>query len=230
MRRSLVLALAAAVCLIVAGPAMAKPLVVLSLTSHNDAQMDTTAIDFVAEADEMPTWLSSTLQLFAQGRGVAGLDASRPWGAAVELTNGKLAAYAFIPIKDLETLSWELYEHIDSTTEVSYGIYKVTGTEKGKELYAKELGGWLYVSDCPECLANVPYSPAKLIDGMNKDYDVALRLSLKNVPADHGKKILAGLDKTIGKVLRKKLSDDTMNILGKAAFHIDEVTLGWSEK
>ncbi len=231
MRRSALLVVG--LCLIVAGPAMAKspkPLAVLSLSSHRDANFNTGSVDFVAQAEEMPTWLSSTLQLFAQGQGLPGLDASRPWGAVVQRSDSGLSGYAFIPIRDAEQLAWDLSDYIDSRSEVAYGIYKIVGTEPGKQLYVKEAGAWLFVSDCPKCLGAITGDPTRLLDGMDKQYDVALRLTLKNVPAEHGEKILAMLDKTVGTVLRKKLSGDTMNILGKTAFALDEVTFGWSEK
>ncbi len=221
------------VCLIVAAPAVAedtKPLAVLSLTSHSDANFNPSSVDFVADADEMPTWLSSTLQLFAEGRGVWGLDASRPWGAVVQRTGSALSAYAFIPVDDPEGLAWELSDYIESQTEVAYGIYRIVGTEPGKQLYAREANGWLFVSDCPKCLATVNSNPIELLDDMHKQYDVALRISVKNVPAREGDKILSTIDSTLGTVLRKKLSGQSMNILGEAAFALDEVTLGWSKK
>jgi hypothetical protein len=174
----------------------------------------------------MPTWMSSMFRLYAEGRDVYALDKSRPWGAVV---NGgdKLTAYGFLPARDAESLSWELDEFIDSVSDVGSGIHKVVGTEAGKTLYAKEQNGWLFVADCETCLENVPADPTALLDGMDKEYDVAVRLLLKNVPADDGDKILAELDKTIGPTLRKMTSDKTVEILGKAAFALDEVTLGW---
>ena len=45
--------------------------------------------------------------------------------------------------------------------------------------YAKEQGGWLFVSDCQECLSTVPADPAGLLGGMQNQYDVAVRLELK---------------------------------------------------
>ena len=179
-----------------------------------------------AKSPEMPTWLASTFKLYAEGRGVNGLDGTRPWGAVI-FGGEKLRAYAFVPVTDAESLSWELDEYIDSVTDIGGGIQKVVGTEEGAELYAMEQGGWLFVSDCEWCLENVVYDPTKLLDGMNKDYDVAVRLVLKNVPADEGHKILAKLDKVMGPTLRKMTSDETVEILGEAAFALDEVTLGW---
>jgi hypothetical protein len=203
----------------------ADELVILSLTSHRQAA-DNASVGFVAKAEEMPTWLASMFKLYAEGGDVDGLDSSRPWGAVV-LGGDKLKAYAFLPVRDADSLAWELDDYIDSVTDIGGGLHKVVGSEEGQELYAKEQGGWLYIADCESCLENVASDPTQLLDGMNKEYDVAVRLVLKNVPGDKGHEILAKLDKVIGPTLRKMTSDETVEILGKAAFELDEVTLGW---
>ena len=114
----------------------------------------------------------------------------------------KVSAYGFVPVTDAETLGYELSEFIDDRTEVSPGIYKVEGRQAGQQLYAKESGGWLFISDSAETLASVPWDPARELGGMDGQYDVAVRLQLNNVPAEAGKKILAELDKSIGAALR----------------------------
>jgi hypothetical protein len=167
------------------------------------------------------------IQLYAEGQDAGGLDRGRPWGVVVQ-HGDQLTAYGFVPVTDAQWLADELYEYVESTSEVSPGVYQVRGTEPGKQLYAKESNGWLFVSDCPEGLANVPLDPTQQLDGIHKQYDVGLRLQLNHVPAKAGKKILAELDKTVGSALRQMTSDKTVNILGEVAFALDEVTLGWS--
>jgi hypothetical protein len=223
----------AGLCLAVVAPALAespKPLAVLSLASYDDARFNVESVGFVAESPEMPTSLSSLIRLYAQGRELTSLDASKPWGAVIQLADGKLSAYGFAPVTDPESLAWDLDEYIDSTTEVGDGVYKVVGTEPGKQLYAKVVDGWIFAADCPEALDSVPADPATLLEGANKKYDVAVRLVLKNVPADAGKEILAKLDETVGPTLRAMSCGKTVEILGKMAWHLDEVTLGWSKR
>lgn len=205
-----------------------KPLVVLSLTSQNDLTCESGAISEIGKASELPVWLSSMLKLFDEGRGVDGLDGSRPWGAVVRRGQG-LSAYGFVPVTDAEELSWQLSSYIDRTEEVGNEVYRVIGTD-GDQLYAKLAGEWLLVSDCPESLQTTPADPAKVLGGLNHRYDVAVRLDLKNVPAEHGKKLLAMLDKKLGSTLRRVASEPTMELIGKIAYGLDEVTLGWSPR
>ena len=163
MRKTLFL-VAVASFLVPAVPLFArehKPLVVLSLSSHDAAKSATESINCVKDMQKLPTWLSSLLALYAQGQEVSGLDKSRPWGAVVQYGE-KVAAYGFLPITSIDALASELSGYISSTTDLGDGTYHVLGTEAGKELYAKQSGDWLFVSDSAENLADVPADPTKL--------------------------------------------------------------------
>ncbi len=229
MRKLLAFALLASLCFTLTAPAAErepKPLVVLSLSSYDQAKEDPAGMQFVGESPDMPTWLSGLFQLYSQGKDLAGIDSSRPWGAVIQLGD-ELSAYAFIPVSDPETLLSELYEHVESTEDIGGGIYRVTGTDSQKHLYAKLLGDWIIVGQSAKCLAHVVQQPTTLLDGLDQKYDVALRLTVKNVPADKGQKLLAHLDKTFGPILRRTTSDATVKILGQAAASMEDVTFGW---
>ena len=183
----------------------------------------------ISENSDLPTWLASMLRLYDEGRdGVYGLDPSRPWGAVLQLGD-QLSAYGFVPVTDAEQLGWELSSYIQSRTDVGNEVVRVVGTDGG-QLYARPVGAWLLVSDCPEVLAAAPANPVRRLGDMNQRYDVALRLELKNVPAEHGKKLLAMLDNKLGSTLRRVASQQTMEAIGKVAYSLDEMTLGWSPR
>jgi len=218
--------LAATVPVLADGP---KPRVVLSMSSYDKVKMETEDVAFVKDAPELPVWLSSFIELYARGRDIYGLSHDRSWGAVVQGTD-KLDGYAFVPVTDTSELQSELASYISSTSDLGNGIYKVVGTDAGKQLYAREADGWLFVSDRAEVLESVCNDPATLLEGMDKTYDVAVRLVLKNVPEKQGHQFLDDLDKCVGATLRKRTSEGTVELLGKAAFDLDEVTLGWSKR
>jgi hypothetical protein len=230
MKKYVVFAVSACLLFAAAGQVLAveKPLVVLSLASHNAIQSDASELGDVGKAKEMPTWLGSMLKLFAEGKNASGLDASRPWGAVIQLGDD-LSAFGFVPITDAESLSWEIYSYIKETIDLGNNTYKIIGTESGKELYAKDCGQWLFVSDSPKTLESVPSDPTRLLGGLNRQYDLALRFELKNIPSEQGQEIIALLDKTLGPVLRQHASEATMDIIGEALDVLDQATLGWSE-
>ena len=108
-------------------------------------------------------------------------------------------------------------------------LLEVVGVEEGKQLYALPTNDWVFISDCPKALATVQVDPNKLLRGLNKQYDVALRFEFKNLPGEHGKKLLALLDEKLGGALREVASEETMELLGTAAYALEQATLGWSE-
>jgi hypothetical protein len=204
-----------------------KPLVVLSLSSYNALVGESAPVGKVADVKGMPTWLAATLKLYGEGRDLDSLDPTRPWGAVVQ-REGELSAYAFAPVKDAEQLAWDLDEFIESPSDVGEGVYEIVAREGGKKLYTTESAGWVFVSDKAETLHNLPDDPAKLLGGLNKQYDVALQFELHNVPAENGKKMLARLDEHMGEAARRITSDQTVEMLGKILFELDQVTLGWT--
>jgi hypothetical protein len=141
-----------------------------------------------------------------------------------------LSAYVFVPVTSAETLAESLASYISSKTDVGDGVYKVVGSEAGKEVFVKETNGWLFASDSKETLANVPSNPTELFGGMEKKYDVGLRLQVKNAPSGKADECLATLDKTFGSVLRGLTSKENVESIGKLLTSLDEVTMGWSSK
>ncbi|WP_165223073.1 hypothetical protein [Aquisphaera insulae] len=229
MRKSLLL-LSAGLMLATAPSALAdapKTRAVLSLASHDRVKIGTDDVAFVKDTPGMPTWLSSLFELYAKGRDVGGLSHDRPWGAVVQ-GEDTLSGYGFVPVKDLDLLRDELSSYIQDVTDEGDGIYKVVGAEAGKQLFARERNGWLFVSDRAEVLRDVCSDPATLLDGQDARYDVAVRVSIKAIPEAEGRKILEDLDTTLGVAIRKKTSDRLVDLLGKVARDLDEVTLGWS--
>ncbi len=205
-----------------------KPIAVLSMTSHNDLQGDTDGMGELAKISDVPTWLASTLKMYDEGRGLSGIDASRPWGVVLQLGDG-LSAYAFLPVRDAEYLLWDIEEFIDETEEVGYEVYRVTGTEPGKQLYAKVTGSWVYVADSKEDLANVASDPIALLGGLDKKYDAALCLETKNIPEQEGRQLINLLGNKLGGVIRKHSSEQALNFLGEALYASEQVTMGWTQ-
>ncbi len=206
-----------------AGP---KPIVVLSLTAQQDLQGDTGGIGELAKVSDLPTWLASMLKLFAEGQGARGLDATRPWGVVIQLGGG-LSAYGFVPVTDPEGLRSDLGSYIKETEQVGDRIYRVIGTESGKQVYVRLRGDWIYVADNQADLANVASNPAALLGGLEKKYDAALCVETKNIPEKEGRAIINLLGEKLGSVIREHASDQAVNFLGEALFASEQVVMGW---
>ena len=203
-----------------------KPIAVFSLTAHQNLAGSTDGIGELANVPDLPTWLSSMLKLFDKGQGASGLDATRPWGVVLQLGDS-LDAYGFVPVRDAETLRWDLDSYIQDAEEVGQGVYRVTGTEPGKHIYARLSGAWIYVAENQADLANVAADPAALLGGLDKKYDAALCVETRNIPEKEGRAIINLLGEKLGSAVRKHASDQAVNFLGEALFASEQVVMGW---
>ena len=121
-----------------------------------------------------------------------------------------------MPVRDAEGLRWDLDSYIEETEEVGDGIYRVTGTESGKQLYARLSSDWIYVADNQADLADVASDPAALLGGLDKKYDAALCVETRNIPEKEGRAIINLLGEKFGSVIREHVSDHALNFLGEA--------------
>jgi hypothetical protein len=204
----------------------AKPIAVGALTSHQTLEGDTNNIGDLAKVNGLPTWFASMLKLYDEGMGANGLDTTRPWGVVVQLDD-ELSAYGFIPVTDAEYLLWDLEDYIERTDEVGWEVYKVIGTEPGKQLFARVTSRWVYVADTKADLDDVASDPAAVLDGMDKKYDAAISLETKNIPAEEGRALINLLGEKLGPVIRRHASEEILEAMGDALFFSEQVTMGW---
>jgi hypothetical protein len=208
----------------------AKPLVVLSMSSYDALVANPDCVKDIGQAPGAPTWFASMFRLFSQGKPLDGLDKTRPWGAVLQIQDDKLSAYGFVPVTDAQQLAAELGQYIASTSDWGNGIYRVEGTEGNKVLYAKVTEtGWILVSDSVNALSDAPDDPAKVLQGLNKQYDFALRLDISNIPAEHGGKVLEKLKREADEKYgaSSHIPQETLNVILGALEHLDQVTFGW---
>ena len=236
MRKSFLLMLAVSLVLGLsafagqAAAADAKPLVVLSMSSYDALVADPDCVKDIGQAPARRRGSRACSSCSPQGKDLAGLDKTRPWGAVLQLQDGKLSAYGFVPVTDAEQLAAELGQYIASTSDWGNGIYRVEGTEGNKVLYAKVTeNGWILISDSFNALSDTPDDPAKVLQGLNKQYDFALRLDISNIPAEHGSKVLDTLKREADEkyAASSHVPQKTLDVIVGALEHLDQVTFGW---
>lgn len=155
-----------------------QPTVVFSIRGI-DAVLDDA--DFVGEEvgqEDVKSKADSFLELFTGGKGLAGIDRTKPLGIYWNATAAgpQTPPVLFVPVSDADDLKElitmfapDLDEDDDGTWSANVGGNKVSG---------KVSGGYLFISpDLPEKLAD----PAKIA---NAKYDVALDVSVAGLPAE----------------------------------------------
>lgn len=217
-----------------------KPVALVSLASYDELVKDVGALGKLVDRPELGTALDGLVAAVTQGKGLAGLDKSRPVGIILTWDGSKPAGYAFAPVKDLKQLLGvlELYAKVE---DGGSGLYTVAAKGKNKKFYVKGAGPWAFVAEKPEALAGVVTDPSSLLAGMDGQYLLAARLFAANLPDAVREKFIADVTRGVQKSLslksgesdavsdaRKKLGKEVVDSLTGAMNDLDQVTLGWA--
>lgn len=168
------------------------------------------------------------------------LKPDQPAGMLIAIHKGEPKGVGFLPVPNGNKLFAALESSLGIKAEdVGDELVKL---EWGKGAYLKQQGDWLYVADHPRHLSPVPENPAGLLDGLDKQYDIALRLFVRNIP--QGLKdvtdftLRTRIDKTLqsGQGAAPELDKAFLGSVGSSMKKTvstlinesDQVTLGWS--
>ena len=142
------------------------------------------------------------MQLALKNQPLKGLDKDRPWGAVLFLDREKFAEgirqpeqllrfYAFVPVSDLKELLRVLEPAVGPSKDAGNGALELKN-KQGKPFYVKQVDDWAIFSDRVERLATPPANPMKLLAGLTREYDLAIRFNPCNVPAEIRNMVAAG--------------------------------------
>lgn len=109
------------------------------------------------------------------------IDCAKPLGVLILVDHDEPWGVGFLPVRNfdqlLQTARDKLAIGFDSLPS---GIHKM---EVGPGVYLKQHAGWLYFSDHPRHLAELPDDPVALCGGLDQQYSIALRLFVQHIPA-----------------------------------------------
>jgi hypothetical protein len=135
----------------------------------------------IAQATGVPQVTMPLMMIGPQGP--AGLDTTKPAGAVVQTDGQAFPFYVFLPVTDLSkfvaTLKPMLGDGVSGPD--AEGVYEINA--QGQQFVMAQKGDWAFLANSRETLARVPADPVPLLDGLNKTYAVAVRATIKNVPA-----------------------------------------------
>jgi hypothetical protein len=226
-----------------------KPLVTVSFAGYDKLKANIGVIGRLGGNAKLADALEQMLQAATKGKGLAGIDAKRPWGAVSYLRSGgepdqsTANVYVFVPVTDLKQV-----------IETIKGIPRVGGVTKNNDVYQVNLGGpplliqqkgdWAVVtvtSPLGNDLANAPSDPLKLFGEMATKHDLAIRLSIKNVPDSLRQQFLNRLELIAALEAAQKPGENDAEYSGRTlgsqgalqaftrlANDLDGVLLGWS--
>lgn len=243
--KNLIFAAIVALLVPLAAPAAAKdvqpasgmqPVAVISLASYQSLLSDIGYIGTISNNPGLDQNIEGMLKLFTQGQGVNGLDRKRPWGAVVNTDGLQFEPLIFLPVESLKQLLTSLAAVVGEARDMGNGVYQIAPA--GQTAFVREQGGWAYIAQKAESLAKLPTDPNKILGGLDKLYDVAVRLYVNNIPDAYRTfaidQIKSGIDleKEEGEsdedfATRKAVVENQINQIVSAVNDTDQVTLGW---
>lgn len=230
------------------GPALAgsssdlRPVAVVSLAGYDELLANVEMAGKLSGRPALARGLEGMLAVVTHGKGLAGLDKKRPWGVVVQTDGSKLGGYAFLPVDDLDEFEKVLEPYIKKVEDLGDGVRKVQGNGPRQAIYIKQKkGGWLFVCDKPEGLAATPNDPTKVLDGLHRQYDAAVRLNVSNLPAQQRGELIAKIRQQAEKDLKRRPGEDekgyairkivaarVLAVVATIVEDLEVVTLGWS--
>lgn len=160
-----------------------KPLVTVAFSGYDKLLSNVEMIGKLGGNPNLHKMLEMMLTMVTQGKGLAGLDKKQPWGAVLLPDEQQtIVVFGFLPVVDFK----QLMEVVKSNSslgkiEEKDGVYEIP--TPAFSLYIAQKGHWAVIARNADDFARAPADPAKLFGDLASRYDLAARLSIKDIPA-----------------------------------------------
>lgn len=212
---------------------------VAALASYDQLMKE---INFLGELGGRPAasdMVEGMIAFFTGGRGVEGLDKSRPLGMVLQTDGAAFAPILCLPVADIAPLL-ELAENFGfEPIEAGDGVYEVE--LKDQTVFVRNTGAWTFVGQTAESLAQAPQDPGSSFQNLTATYDFAVSVMAQNVPDMYRRVALEQLRQGMEEGLtqeeneteeefaeRSRLAESQVEQIGELVEGLDVVTLGWS--
>jgi hypothetical protein len=169
------------ICPVLGHAQEAKPLVTVSFAGYDKLVGD---IDFIGKLGGNPNLgktLEAILKMTTPVNDLSWLDTAKPWGAVVQTQGDQFPMFAFLPVTDAKKF-FELVGNAGMPVkDLGDGVSEITTS--ARPLYAQPKGAWLFIAGTPDALKTLPADPTALLGDLPQKYALAVRASLKNIPA-----------------------------------------------
>jgi len=211
-----------------------SPAVVVSLTNIEEHLSDVNYLLTAAgQADAAP------LVKFFVVPYLEGIDKTKPIGGAVVFQDGQPKFVAFIPVTDLNAVMEKVEAQAGPAEDAGDGVQKLTSPD-GQDLFVKEKNGWALAGNDKALFDVAPEDPSSLLSGLNKTYNVAVRLNIQNVPKDMKEMLIGQYKQLMGAFQEggldadpesaealEKVTENAIQSVKDFAEQGDQITVGW---
>ncbi len=220
----------------------AKPWVVWSFAGYDKLMSDIAMIGELGGNAQLRQQLEIMTMMLPRGekdKGPLSLDPKRPWGAVMLGDANAPASYAFFPITDVKPLVDFAKMQLHKEIKEENGVYRISSTPK--TTYAVQKGEWTFISDAPENLEKAADDPTTFLGDLPQRYDLAVRATIQNLPAEFREQLLAqlragvevGMQQNPGEdadqfAVRQAMTKKSVEQLTTLINDLDNLLLGWN--
>lgn len=217
-----------------------KTVAVVGLTSYNNLVSDINFVGSLADRPELGSSLQGMLAMFTQGKGLDGVDQSKPWGVILQTDGMQFLPVGCIAVTDLDKVLAIVQGFGARITDGADGA-KVLALPNGLTLHVKHENGWAYIAQMESALASLPADPAAELNKIVADYDLGARVSVQNVPQHYRQMALEamksgmedGLKRKEGESdeeydSRRKVAEAQVAQLEQMINEVNEMIVGWA--
>lgn len=177
----LVVAVVAAPLAVAQTAGEAKPVAVVAFAGYDELMKDFNFIGELGDQKGASDMIDQFVQMFTQGKGLAGFDKSKPIGAIIQ-TDGQMPSGAIcLPVSDVNALLDVAKGMGVTVTDEVDGVSQIK-TPQGAGVFMKKSGSWAMLSMAPAMFDGLPEDPATMLAPLVKEYDVAAKILMKNLP------------------------------------------------
>ncbi len=219
-----------------AEPAAPQPVAIIAISSYEQLMQDA---DFIGSLVGMPggsQMVEGHLNQATNGKGLAGLDKTKPIGAVVDMASFFPNAALYLPVSDQAALLEALAPLGIAGRDMGNGVTQVNAL--GQDGYAVTTSGWMLVGMNPDSLKTMPPDPSDVLGPLVAQYDVAIQINVQNIPQAMRQQGIETMSRTTGSMTkmpeesdadfeaRKGALQSQIDATGQMLRELQSVTLG----
>lgn len=184
----------------------AKPVAVVAFAGYDELMKDLNFIGELGDQKGASDMIDQFVQMFTQGKGLAGFDKTKPIGAIIQ-TDGQMPSGAIcLPVSDVNALLDVAKGFGVTVTDMGDGVSQIKAPQ-GAGAFMKTTGSWAMLSMAPTMFEGLPEDPGAAFTALTKDYDVAVKLLMKNLPESYRQQAIDAMTQG-GQARRQNESDE----------------------
>jgi hypothetical protein len=177
---------------------------------------------------------------FTQGKGPEAIDKKQPWGVIVQTDGAAFFPVACLPVTKPNNVLEIATAYGAEVKEEVNGVQELKLPSQ-QSVFLKHEAGWTFFSLSSRSLAQLPENPQATLSELVAEYDLAARISMKDVPPMYRQfavqAMQAGMQQQLQKrddesdeqyELRQKMATAQMDQMLRTLNETDSFTLGWA--